>query len=136
MNVPTALLAFCVAAACHAGFQVTVSALVYPALVRVPIDGWSTAHARHSRAIAPIVGIVYGALLVTGCWVVVTERTLASVAAVMIGAGALAVTAALAAPLHGRLSSPEPALLRRLLVVDRARAVLAVGCLAAAVVAL
>lgn len=94
-------MAFLVATAAHAGFQLTVTALVYPALVRVGPEGWQQAHTRHSRAILPLVVLVYGALL---------------------------VTATASAPTHRRLVTPEPHLLRRLLVVDRVRAGLA--CLA------
>jgi hypothetical protein len=44
------------------------------------------------------------------------------------------VTAVAAAPTHGRLLKADPHLLRRLLVVDRVRAVLACVALAGAVV--
>ena len=48
----------------------------------------------------------------------------------------MAVTATLAAPVHGRLDTPDPVLLRRLLRVDRVRAVLAVAALVLAGAAL
>jgi hypothetical protein len=44
------------------------------------------------------------------------------------------LTATAAAPTHARLSSPDPGLLRRLLVVDRCRAGLACLALLGAVV--
>lgn len=136
MTVEPSLLAFCVAAAGHAGFQVTVTALVYPALVRVPGTGWQEAHARHSRTIAPVVALLYGALVATGAWTLVSAASAPAVVAVGLTAGCLAVTALLAAPTHGRLTEPEPRLLARLLVVDRARAALAVAALVASLVAL
>jgi hypothetical protein len=130
----TVLLA---AATClHAGFQVTVTALVYPALVRVPAERWQEAHGRHSRAIAPVVAVVYGALLVSCAGALLSAPGVAVAAAVAGVALSLLVTATFAAPTHGRLSpGPEPALLRRLLVVDRVRCLGAVAAAAAGVVA-
>lgn len=136
MNVEPSLLAYTLAAAGHAAFQVTVTALVYPALARVPADRWPEAHGRHSRIIAPIVGLLYGALVLSGCWTLAAGPSSYAVVAVALAAGCVAVTALLAAPAHGRLAEPEPALLRRLLAVDRVRALLAVASLAAALAAL
>ena len=59
----TAVTAFALAAALHAGFQVTVTVLVYPALAGRSAAEWSAAHTRHSRAITPVVAVVYGALV-------------------------------------------------------------------------
>jgi hypothetical protein len=124
------------AAALHAGFQLTVTLVTYPALVVVPAGHWREAHARHSRAIAPLVALVYGAALVCclgatlsapswGTWVADAGTLLA-----------FAVTATAAAPTHGRLGAgPEPVLLRRLLVVDRVRSAGAVLALAGALAA-
>ena len=124
------------ATALHAGFQLTVTLVAYPALVAVPAGQWTEAHARHSRGIAPLVALVYGATLVAclgatlgapspGTWVADAGTLLAFV-----------VTATAAAPPHGRLTAgPEPALLRRLLVVDRLRSVGAVVAVAGALVA-
>ncbi|MGA9745861.1 MAG: hypothetical protein WBQ50_00235, partial [Nocardioides sp.] len=55
-----------VATAVHLGFQVSVTLLVYPALGRVGADSWPAAHAAHSRAIVPLVVVVYGALVLSG----------------------------------------------------------------------
>jgi hypothetical protein len=52
------------AAALHAGFQLTVTAIVYPALASTPVDDWAEAHDRHSRRITPVVAVVYGAAVV------------------------------------------------------------------------
>lgn len=112
------------ATALHAGFQLTVTVLVYPALVRLAPADFARAHADHSRAIVPLVGLVYGAVLVTSVGAVVSAP--ASVLAWLVaGASGLAllVTAVRAAPLHGRLGlrGPEPDLLRALLGADRVR---------------
>ncbi len=129
----TALVA---ATAAHAGFQLTVTVLVYPALVAVPAERWAVQHAAHSRRIVPIVAMVYLAVLVA-----LTGRLLAGPGpAVLACAGASAVvfalTAGFAAPVHTRLGAgPDPVLLRRLLVVDRLRSLGAgVGFLAALLV--
>lgn len=123
-----AALAFVVAAAAHAGFQVTVTALVYPALVRVVPERWEQAHARHSRGIGPLVAVLYAALAVTSVLLALHHHGLWAWAGVGGAWGAMLVTATAAAPIHARLATPEPPLLRRLLVVDRWRTGLA--CLA------
>jgi hypothetical protein len=117
--------AFLAATAAHAGFQLTVTALVYPALARVPADRWVEAHARHSRGIVPLVALVYGALVVTSVPFAIHHHSAAAWLGLSGAWGAMLVTAVAAAPTHGRLVTPEPHLLRRLLVVDRVRAGLA-----------
>lgn len=122
-------IAFALAAVLHAGFQVTVTALVYPALARVgrehPED-WSAAHDRHSRGIVPVVGFVYVALLASGVWLLASGPGILDLLGLGGAWGAVLVTGALAAPTHGRLGTPDPALLHRLLVADRGRCALAV----------
>ena len=120
--------AFVVATAAHAGFQLTVTALVYPTLVGVGPERWAAAHVRHSRGIVPLVVLVYGALVVTSAPFVSHHHGVPAWLGVIGAWGAMLVTAVAAAPTHGRLVSPEPPLLRRLLVVDRLRSGLA--CLA------
>lgn len=128
-------MALLTATAVHAGFQVTVTTLVYPALARVPADRWTAAHDAHSRAITVLVAVVYGALAVTGGWALLSGPggwTLAAVAAL----AATAVTTALAARLHGRLGAGhDDDLIGRLLRVDRVRAATAVLALGAAALA-
>ena len=125
--------AFLVATAAHAGFQLTVTTLVYPTLVRVGPDHWEQAHARHSRGIVPLVVVLYAALVVSSIWCLAYHHGPAA----WLGAGAawatMLVTASVAAPTHGRLVTPEPALLRRLLVADRWRAAFACLALAGAI---
>ncbi len=132
----TAGVAFALAAALHAGFQLTVTVLVYPVLARVPASSWSDAHARHSRLIVPLVGVTYAGLVATGAWLLASSPGPLGVAAVLAATGSLVVTAVAAAPIHGRLLTPDPALLRRLLAVDRLRGLCAVLALVLAVVAL
>ncbi len=130
----SAEVGFALAAALHAGFQLAATLLVYPALAARDAGEWRIAHARHSRAITPLVGVVYLALVLSGAALVVAGPGAVGWLALVASAGALAVTAGLAAPLHGRLGSRDATLVGRLLVVDRGRCALAVvGALAAAV---
>ena len=131
----SAVVAFALAAALHAGFQATVTVLVYPVLGARGPEEWRGAHDRHSRAIAPLVGVVYLALLATGGVLVAAGPDPAGWVALALTAAALATTAAAAAPTHGRLAARDDALVARLLVVDRWRCALAVAGAAAAVVA-
>lgn len=122
MTPEHALLA---ATAAHLGFQLTVSAVVYPALADVTATAWERAHVAHSRRIAGLVVLVYGALLVTLGW---------ALAALPLGPGlllaaggttlSLLTTAMVAAPTHGRLGGGlTQALIQRLLWADRVRTV-------------
>lgn len=126
------------ASAVHLGFQLTVDLVVYPALVDVPPARWSSAHERHSRRMVPLVALVYVPLVVLLAWVAVAEPGAGGTWLALLG-GLLAVlsTAAVAAPLHGRLSTvPEverPAMLRTLMSVDRVRTAGALLCAAGAV---
>ncbi|GLY15672.1 hypothetical protein Kisp01_26870 [Kineosporia sp. NBRC 101677] len=131
----TALTALLAATAVHAGFQTTVTLLVYPALARVPAEQWADAHRRHSRTITPLVGVVYGALLLSTGWAVVTETRLWTLVTA-VAVGATLVTTGFAARLHGRLGTGhDRQLLATLLRVDRVRAVTAVTALVACLVA-
>lgn len=110
------------ATAAHLGFQVTVTILVYPALARVPAQQWPAAHQAHSRAITPIVGIVYGSLIVTGGWALGTSPRASTWVAITASAVAVLVTATAAAPLHNLLGrGHDHNLIRRLIRVDRWR---------------
>jgi len=126
-----ALVALAVASALHLGFQLTVTMVVYPALARVDDAGWQVAHTGHSRAITPLVGVTYGALVLSVAWALVATRNERGVAWVVLSAVGAAVavltTAVAAAPLHGRLSrGRDEALVGRLLKADRLRALGAV----------
>jgi hypothetical protein len=124
--------AFLTAAAAHAGFQVTVSTVVYPTLSHVRAAHWRQAHDRHSRAILPVVAVLYAALVATGAWWIVVDRSALAVVAVALAALTMAVTAAVAAPLHRRLVRREETLVARLLSADRVRTALAVAAAAVA----
>jgi hypothetical protein len=128
----SATVAFAIATALHAGFQATVTVLVYPVLAdRHPAE-WRAAHERHSRAIVPLVGLVYLALVVTGGFLAASGPGVAGWVALLLTVAALATTAVAAAPAHGRLAERDDALVARLLVADRCRCALAVlGAVAA-----
>jgi hypothetical protein len=116
----------------HAGFQATVSVLVYPALAQVRDQDFPMAHDAHSRRITPLVALVYGGLAVACGQSLRSEPGSTGVRVAVLGsAGAGLVTAAVAAPTHGRLGRGRtPHLVSRLLVADRMRlacAVLAFG---------
>jgi hypothetical protein len=131
----SAVVAFAIASALHAGFQLTVTVLVYPVLGARDAEEWRAAHDRHSRGIAPLVGVVYLLLLVTGGLLVADGPDAVGWLAVGLTGGALATTAVVAAPIHGRLDSRDDALVARLLVADRWRCLLAVLGAGAAVAA-
>jgi hypothetical protein len=131
--VPTAEQALLTAAAAHLGFQATVTAVVYPALARVPAAQWAPAHRAHSRAITPVVAVVYGALAITGGWALLSGPGAWTLVALAATAVAVLVTAVAAAPAHGRLGAGhDPRRIRRLLRADRVRAVAAGAALIAA----
>ncbi len=131
----SAVVAFALASALHAGFQLTVTVLVYPVLAGRGAAEWRVAHARHSRAIAPLVAVVYGALVVVGGWLVVEGPDLVGWMALTAALATFALTAAAAAPTHGRLTDRDDALVTRLLVADRWRCACAVACAVLAIVA-
>ena len=125
-------------AALHLGFQLTVTLVVYPALADVAVDGWSSAHAAHSRRISFVVVLVYLPLLGVGLWALVAGPVGAGLLLAAAGAAlSFLSTAAVAAPTHGRLGSGRTdALVGRLLAADRVRLLGAAVCLSGALVAL
>ncbi|WP_250038485.1 hypothetical protein [Paractinoplanes maris] len=126
-------IALLTATAVHLGFQATVTVLVYPALARVPAAQWMSAHRAHSRAITPVVAVVYGSLLITGGWALWSGASAWTWITVFSTAAAMLVTALVAAPLHGRLGrGHNPGLVRQLLRADRLRTVAAAVALIAA----
>jgi hypothetical protein len=137
MSAAPASVALVGAAALHLGFQLSVTLLVYPALARVPAPDWAAAHAAHSRAITPLVVVVYGALVLACGWALVARWPDAWTLVAVAGAGlSFLATALVAAPTHGRLAAGrDEGLIRRLLAADRVRAVGALVCCAAAVAA-
>jgi hypothetical protein len=130
-----AAAAFLAAAAANAGFQATVTMVVYPALARVRPAHWRQAHDRHSRAIWPLVAVLYAALAATAAWWLVADWSAMTAVAVALGAVPVVVTALVAAPLHRRLVRRDTDSLRRLLVADRVRTAFAVAAVAVAIAA-
>ncbi|CAN7191327.1 hypothetical protein [Knoellia sp. LjRoot47] len=126
------------AAGAHLGFQLTVTLVAYPALADVPPDRWARAHDSHSRRITPVVAVVYVGLLVAVVAALLHEPVSNGTVVAAVGAaGSMVLTAAGAAPLHGRLGGGhDTVLVRRLLLVDRMRLVAAVVCAAGALAAL
>lgn len=133
MDAITALLAV---SACHAGFQVVVSAVVYPALADVPADRWDATHALHSRRIVRVVAVLYPVVVAVCLWALIAGPvTAASIVAVAANLVAVAVTAGLAAPTHGRLGREHSTrLIGTLLVTDWIRTAAALVALVAACV--
>ena len=126
-----------VVAALHAGFQLTVDVVVYPALSDVADDRWAAAHRAHTGRITPLVALVYPALVATVLWVALLHPGRTGTWVAVAGAAvALAATAFVAAPVHGRLATVPTAeratLLRTLARADRARTAGALVCLAGA----
>ena len=123
MNADAANAWLLAAAALHAGFQLTVTVIVYPSLASTSDDDWPRAHARHSRRIVPVVALVYGAAVVACALAATADPSPGTWVALAGTAVAIVVTATVAAPLHGRLDTRDPALLARLLAADRVRCV-------------
>lgn len=125
------------AAAAHLGFQLTVSVLVYPGLADLPRARWAEVHAAHSRRIVPLVAATYLGLLVALTWSLTSYPGDPGVVLAALGAaGSMGLTAAVAAPLHGRLGRGHDAgLVRRLVLADRVRSLCAAVCLVGAVLA-
>ncbi|RZS91039.1 hypothetical protein EV189_0271 [Motilibacter rhizosphaerae] len=123
------------ASALHAGFQLVVTGVVYPALAEVPPERFAAAHERHSRRITAVVAPVYLLLAAACLWVIVGgPYSPGAWVSVVAAAGAAGTTALLAAPAHSRLGRDgrSDGLVRRLLAVDRVRCAFAVlGALAA-----
>lgn len=135
MSPTEALLA---ATGLHAGFQLVVTLLVYPALAATPADRFAAAHDQHARRIVALVGVVYVAAAAACVWVLAAgPRSPAALVACAATAVAAGWTAFGAAPTHSRLGTrgPTPALLSQLLRADRVRCVAAVVALLAALLA-
>lgn len=134
MSWETVLVA---ATAAHAGFQLAVTAVVYPALAEVSETGWTQAHLRHSRRIVPLVGVVYAGVVASAVASLATRRSAPALVSALASATSLGTTAIVAAPLHGRLGAGrDPELLARLRRADRVRSAGAVVALVAALVQL
>ena len=117
-----AAVALAAASALHAGFQIVVTAVVYPAFAEVPEPDWVRHHAAEGRRIVGPVAIVYAAVLGAVAWAVVDGPSTAGWVAVGANAVAVLLTATVAAPAHLRLAKARtPAVLRRLRLADAGR---------------
>lgn len=130
--------AVAVATSAHLGFQALVTVAVYPALAAVPPEQFPAAHEAHMRRLTIVVAPVYGAMAAAFGWALLT----ACCPPALLVSGAAAASAALisitlAVPTHVRMRAdgPTPALVRRLLRVDRWRLAAAVVAFAAALAA-
>lgn len=124
------------ATALHAGFQLVVTALVYPALVDTPPTVWPVRHAAHTRRITPVVALVYGSVVVALVLVALDGLHPARGLVLAASVAAFALTAFVAAPAHGRLGRGwDEQVVHRLVVADRLRLLVAVVAAVAAVVA-
>jgi hypothetical protein len=131
-----AATAFLAAASAHAGFQATVTLVVYPTLSHVRSAHWRQAHDRHMHDIRPLVAVAYLALVATSVWWLADDWSPLAVVAVVLALLSMAVTAVLAAPLHRRLIKRDDATVARLLAVDRGRTACAVAAVAVAIIAI
>ena len=133
MTPDEALLA---ATALHAGFQAVVTVVVYPALRDLPPDAWPAGHAAHSRRISVLVVPVYLSVLLACGWTLFDGAATSWGGVLAVGGNALALasTAFVAAPTHGRLGreGPRPGLVARLLLADRVRLLAVLVALAGA----
>lgn len=135
MTATEALLA---ATALHAGFQLVVSGVVYPALADVPAGHWAPAHTAHSRRITWLVAPLYIVVAGACIWSLLSWPVPVLVGVALVGhAAAAGTTALVAAPTHGRLGreGKRPELVRRLLLADRVRTAATLVALAAALAA-
>ena len=127
----TALLAaHLLATAAYAGFQATVQVLVYRQFPAVPSSAFPAFEASHSRRIAPLVGVLFGACAVTTVALLVGRPRGVPLVGIIVSAALFAVvlgaTALLAVPEHRRLGGGFDAdAFRRLLRADLVRTVAA-----------
>jgi hypothetical protein len=121
-------IAYALAAAAYAGFQLTVRFVVYPQLARVPGCAFPAYERAHQRLVTPLVGLLFGALAVTAAALLVVGPRPGGAAAAALLALLLAVTGFGAVPEHARLSQAfDGSAHRRLLRWDGVRVVLALG---------
>ena len=131
-----AATAFLAAASAHAGFQATVTLVVYPTLAHVRTAHWRQAHDRHTHDIRVLVAVAYLLVAGTGVWWLADDFSTLPVVAVLLGLLPMALTAIVAAPLHRRLVKRDEDALTRLITVDRVRTFFAFAAVAVTIAAL
>jgi len=112
------------ATALHLGFQLVVTALVYPVLLGAPEARWADEHDAHRRRTTPVVAVVYGLLAVACAGVLLAgPRDTWSLLAVVACTAVVGVTATTAGPAHGALAARgrSERLVRRLRRADALR---------------
>lgn len=121
--------------AAYAGFQATVRVLVYPQMAAVPVPAFTGYEASHTRRVSLVVGPLFAALCGSTLALLVVPGVprAAGLAAALLLAALLGVTAFGAVPQHSRLGAGfDAAAYRRLLRWDGVRLAVAVAALAAA----
>jgi hypothetical protein len=122
--VPDALTAYLAATFAYAGFQWAIRVVVYPQLALVPAEAFGRYLETYQRRVTLLVGPLFGALVLTTLWVMVTDDVplAGRVAAVLLLGVVLGVTGLAAVPLHSTLSRGwDDGAHRRLLRVDEVR---------------
>lgn len=123
------------AAGAHAGLELVVHLVVYPALADAAAGDGATArtgHERHMRRMGVAVAPVYALLVLGAAAVLLSDTSALSVAAAVVVVSTLAVTGLLAVPahesvLHAAAPAARAAAHRRLARADLARLGLAVA---------
>jgi hypothetical protein len=128
-------------AAAYAGFQWTVRALVYPQMALVPAEAFAAYEHQHQRRVSRVVGPLFAGQAATTLWLLADRPAGTPLLPVLLSAACLVavlqLTALGAVPQHRRLDRGwDPAVYRRLVHVDTARAVAATAGAAAALWAL
>ena len=140
-SVSVAAVAFLLASSAYLGFQWTVRVVVYPQFATVAAAGFAAYERRHQQLVSVAVGPLFVASGLSAIAVFLrppgAHRSVAVLAAPALVLLGLGVTAALAVPLHRRLSAGfDAGVHRRLLRVDSVRLVLAALAVVDAVVLL
>src|SRR5262245_25548173 len=104
-----AATAFLAAASGHAGFQATVTLVVYPVLSHVRSANWRQAHDRVTDAMRPLLAVAYVVVAAAGVWWLAVDWSVLALVAVLLALLSMAVTAVLASPLHRRLVKRDDA---------------------------
>lgn len=127
-GTPLLPLGYALAAACYAGFQLTVRLVVYPQFARVPARAFPEYERTHQRLVTPLVGVLFGALALTTAGLLVAGPRQAGLGAAVLLGSLLGATGFGAVPLHNRLSMAfDPVAHRRLLRWDSLRVLIALA---------
>ena len=97
-----------------AGLSWVVQLVVYPAFARVGAAEWPAYHEAHSRAMALAVGPVWALQGVVMAVVLVRDPGWDTLLLGVLAAAPVALTVGGAVPVHTRLTTQDPLLLRRL----------------------